>query len=99
MEISFRSKRLRRNYEESAKAVQQWGSDVARKYITRINELNAVRDFQEAFQVQSMRIHPLKGPDSGKWSIYLTGRWRLIVTKGDSEESVLIEEVSNQYDD
>ena len=32
-------------------------------------------------------------------SIYLTGRWRLIVTKGDTEETVVIEEVSNHYDD
>ena len=99
MDVSFRTNRLKRNYVESARATKQWGTDVARKYITRVNELYAVKNFQEAYQVKSMRLHPLKGSVSGKWSIYLTGRWRLLVTKGDSEESIFIEEVSNHYDD
>ena len=30
-------------------------------------------------------------------SIHLTDRWRLIVTPGDTEESVVVEEVSNHY--
>ena len=46
-----------------------------------------------------MRLHPLKGTVSGKMSIHLTERWRLIVTRGESEEIVIIEEVSNHYDD
>ncbi len=32
-------------------------------------------------------------------SIYLTGKWRLIVMKGDTEEKVIVNEVSNHYDD
>ncbi len=99
MEVSFRTNRLQRNYEESARAIRQWGPDVGRKYITRINALQAVRNFQEVYNIRAMRLHPLKGSKRGELSIYLTGRWRLIVTKGDTEESVTIEEVSNHYDD
>ena len=61
MEVTFNTNQLRRNYEESARATRQWGADVGRKYITRINELYAVRDFQEAYHLRSMRLHPLKG--------------------------------------
>lgn len=99
MEVSFRTNRLQRNYEESARAIRQWGPDVGRKYITRINALYAVRNFQEVYNIRAMRLHPLKGSKRGELSIYLTGRWRLIVTKGHTEESVTIEEVSNHYDD
>ena len=99
MEVSFRANQLRRNYEESARAIRQWGADVGRKYITRINELYAVRDFQEAYKLRSMRLHPLKGSKRGELSIYLTGKWRLIVMKGDTEEDVIVKEVSNHYDD
>ena len=46
-----------------------------------------------------MRLHPLKGSKRGELSIYLTGKWRLIVVKGETEESVIVKEVSNHYGD
>ena len=99
MEVTFNTNQLRRNYEESARATRQWGADVGRKYIIRINELYAVKDFQNAYNIRSMRLHPLKGSKRGELSIYLTGKWRLIVMKGHTEEQVTIREVSNHYDD
>ena len=99
MEVSFRTNQLRRNYQESARAVRQWGTSVGRKYITRINELYAVKDFKEAYNIRSMHLHALKGSKRGELSIHLTGKWRLIVTRGDNEGHVVVKEVSNHYDD
>ena len=99
MQVSFRTNRLLRNYEQSARAIREWGPEVGRKYVTRIKQLYAVKDFQEAYKIQSLRLHPLKGSNRGELSIYLTGNWRLIVAKGDTEAHVLIKEVSNHYDD
>ncbi|MCE2438190.1 MAG: type II toxin-antitoxin system RelE/ParE family toxin [Candidatus Latescibacteria bacterium] len=99
MEIAFRTNRLRRNYEASDGAVRDWGAEVGRKYITRINALYAVKNLQEVYSIRSMRLHPLKGSKRGELSISLTGKWRLIVTKGESEECITISEVSNHYDD
>ena len=99
MEVAFRTKKLRQSYEESERAIRQWGTDVAEKYITRVNELHRVKDFRAAYGLRAMRLHPLKGDRRGRLSIYLTDRWRLIVRRGDTEESVIIEEVSNHYDD
>ena len=99
MEVIFRTKRLLRNYERSANAVKQWGPEVAGKYIMRINELYNVKSFRDAYNIRSMRLHPLRGLRKGELSIYLTGTWRLIVEKGDTEEQVVIKEVSNHYDD
>lgn len=99
MDVIFRNNRLRRCYAESARATRNWGPDVGRMYIRRIQMLYSVKDFQDAYHRPALRLHPLRSSQRGELSIYLTGRWRLIVTKGDSEEIVIIEEVSNHYDD
>ena len=99
MEVAFNTNRLRRCYEESARAARQWGEAVGRRYIIRINELYAAKNFQQAYGIRSMRLHPLKGSKRGELSIYLTGKWRLIVVKGETEESVIVKEVSNHYGD
>ena len=99
MDVIFRTNELRRCYEETARAVRRWGPDVGRTYIRRIRTLYAVIDFHDAYQRPALRLHPLRSSQRGEMSIYLTGRWRLIVTKGDTEETVIIEEVSNHYDD
>ena len=99
MEVAFRTNQLQRAYQESSRAIRAWGPEVGRRYITRVNELYAVEDLQAAYNVRSMRLHPLKGSKRGELSIYLTGKWRLIVTKGETDEGVVIREVSNHYDD
>ena len=99
VEIYFRTNRLRRNYEESARARRAWGPEAGQRYVTRINELRRITNFHSVYNIRSMRLHPLTGDMAGKLSIYLTGAWRLIVTKGDTEESLIVEEVSNHYGD
>ena len=99
MELSFKNEQLRNSYEQFEKAVNKWGPQVARKYVTRVEQLYAVSNFQEIFKIRAMHFHPLKGPYQGKYAITLAGRWRLIVSKGDSEERLNIEEVSNHYGD
>ena len=51
MEVIFRTRQLRRCYEESARAIQRWGPEVARKFITRIKQLHAIADFQQAYNL------------------------------------------------
>lgn len=99
MEVVFRTRRLRRNYEDANRATIDWGHDVSRRYADRVNSLYRARDFHQLYEVRRLRLHPLRGSRSGEFSIYLTGRWRLIVTRGDTPQSVIIEEVSNHYDD
>ena len=99
MDVIFRNNQLRRCYEESARAIQRWGPEVGRMYIRRIEMLYAAKDFQDAYHRTALHLHPLRSSQRGELSIYLVGRWRLIVTKGGSEEVVSIEEVSDHYDD
>ena len=99
MEVIFRTRQLQRNYRDFARAARQWGPVVGREFINCIDILESTTDIQEVYRIPSFRLHPLRGTMSSKLSIYLTGRWRLIVTEGDMAQSIIIEEVSNHYDD
>ena len=91
MEVIFRTRQLRRNYEDVTRAITDWGYDVGRRYALRIDELRRARDFYELYDIPALRLHPLRGSRAGELSIYITGRWRLIVTRGDTPQSVIIE--------
>lgn len=99
MQVIFRTRQLQRNYESWDQAVRQWGRPVARIYIFRIAQFREIEDFYQLYGIPSLRLHRLHGSRNDALSIYLVGRWRLIVTKGDTEQSIVIEEVSNHYDD
>lgn len=99
MEVIFRTRRLQRNYEDANRGTVDWGHDVSRRYVRRIDELRRADGFSKLYDIPTMRLHPLRGSRAGELSIYLTGRWRLIVTRGTTQQSIIIEEVSNHYDD
>ena len=98
MEVSFRTNRLQRNYEESARAIRQWARMSAKVYHPYKRAL-CDRELSGSVQYSGDAPASSERIKRGELSIYLTGRWRLIVTKGDTEEGVTIEEVSNHYDD
>lgn len=99
MEVTFRTRRLQRAFEESSQAVRLWGEAVARKYVTRIVTLQSARDFREVRRLASLRAHPLRGKREGQWAVDLTARYRLIITPSSDGEAVVIEEVSSHYRD
>lgn len=100
MEIIFRTRKLEKEYTDSATAVKAYGSDVARKYIQRVNTIKTAKDMNELKQLPVLRCHPLKGGRQGQYAIKLTGFYRLIFTLvGNQMEIVCIEEVSKHYGD
>lgn len=100
MEVTFRTRKLRHEYEHSRKGVQAYGQAVARRYIERINIIKSATDIEELEKLPKLDCHPLKGDRKGQWSITLIGRVRLIFTlQGENLEIVRIEEVSKHYGD
>jgi proteic killer suppression protein len=98
--VTFRTKRLERCYVEHKKAVREFGRDVARRYIERINIIKHTASLEELAQLPGLRYHPLKGNRAGSHAVTLTGFMRLIFTlEGDTLAIVRIEEVSKHYDD
>ena len=100
MEIAFRTRKLEREYQEHARAVKSYGSEVARRYIQRINIIKQARDIEELMSLPALRCHALRGDYYGEYAIKLTGFYRLIFTlKGNTLEIAQIEEVSKHYGD
>jgi proteic killer suppression protein len=103
MEISFRTSKLKKQYENHRLAERAYGAQVARRYIQRINIIKKARDIGELCDPAmspGLRCHPLKADREGQWAVNLTGFYRLIFTlQGEQLEVACIEEVSKHYDD
>ena len=98
MEVHFATNVLQRCYEDSTKAVQAWGPDVARKYIQRIEILYAAKQFEDLHRIRSLRLHRLAGPRGAQYAVSLHDRWRLILMK-EGDDGVEVKEVTNHYGD
>lgn len=100
MDVTFRTRKLQKQYENAKEAEKAYGSDVARRYVQRINIIRHARDIGELCALPGLRCHALKGDREGQWAINLTGFYRLIFTlEGASLQIVHIEEVSKHYGD
>lgn len=98
MEVTFRTRKLEREYRKSDLAMKSYGTAVARKYIQRINIIKQAHDIDELLRLPGLRCHPLKGDRKGQYAVKLTGFHRLIFTlQGDALEIARIEEVSKHY--
>ena len=100
MEVTFRTRKLEKEYREHTKSVKAYGPEVARKYIQRINIIKQVRGIDELMNLPALGCHPLTGRRHGQYAVKLTGFCRLIFTlRGDALEIARIEEVSKHYGD
>ncbi len=99
MEIQFKTKQLRKQYEDIAETNKAYPSNVARKYIQRINIIQQASSIEELKKLPAIHCHALKGNRRGQWAMKLTGYYRLIFTlKGNRLEIARIEEVSKHYE-
>lgn len=71
---SFRHKGLRRLFETgSASGVQASHAKRLRLQLVALNTARAIEDMD----IPGFRLHPLKGSMKGRWSISVSGNWRI----------------------
>ncbi len=97
MRIIFRNRGLEECYNSQSAAIREWGPDVARSYRIRLSLIDSLTRWEDIASFRSARAHRLHGDRAGQWSIYLVGRWRLILEP--KPDIVFILEVSNHYGD
>lgn len=98
MEVTFRMRHLERCYTEHKIAVLEFGAEVARRYVQRINVLQAAMSVDELRHLPGLRFHALSGNREGQYAVNLDGFHRLILTLQGTEMQVLrVEEVSKHY--
>lgn len=99
MDLEFGSRQLQQRAESLNEAIRAWGEPVARRYLRRVTEIRAARDFEDLRALRSLRVHPLQGARNGDWSMNLLGRWRLIFRIDLPLNRIRLEEVTNHYGD
>jgi proteic killer suppression protein len=83
---SFRQKGLRRFFESGGAA---W---IQPKHTQRLRMLLVALDTAQTIDdmgVPGFNLHPLKGQDKGRWSIWVNGNWRVTFEFRDGHAYVL----------
>lgn len=71
---SFRHKGLKKFFESgSAAGIQPHQAKRLRMQLAALDTAHAIDDMD----IPGFRLHPLKGTDRGRWSIWVNDNWRL----------------------
>jgi proteic killer suppression protein len=74
MIVSFRHKGLRKFYETGSLAgVRAAHGNRLQMQLAALDTAETIEDMN----IPGFRLHPLKGSDKGRWSIWVNGNWRL----------------------
>ena len=83
---SFRHKGLRRFYESgSAAGIQPKRAKRLRMVLAALDTAQAIGDME----VPGFNLHPLKGQGKGRWSVRVSGNWRVTFEFRDGHAYVL----------
>jgi toxin HigB-1 len=83
---SFRHKGLKALFEkEQTKGVRQGHVPRLRRMLARLDEAATVDDMD----VPGWGLHPLKGEEKGRWSVWVNGNWRMTFEFKDGHAHVL----------
>lgn len=83
---SFRHKGLRRFYESgSAAGVQPHHTKRLRMLLAALDTAQFIEDMD----IPGFRLHPLKGEERGRWSVWVNGNWRVTFEFKDGHAYVL----------
>lgn len=98
VEIEFRTRKLRRCFEREAEAIQEWGPQVGRRYIGRLQAIMAAPAVADLRALRALDFHALRQNRRGQYAIRLTGQMRLILEPGADERTLVVVEVTDYHD-
>lgn len=83
---SFRHKGLKRFYESgSVSGIQPHHANRLRMQLAALDSAITIEDMA----IPGYRLHPLKGAESGRWSLWVNGNWRITFEFRDGNVYVL----------
>ena len=86
MNLSFRHKGLRKFFESgSAAGVQPHHAKRLRMLLAALGTAKSIEDMD----IPGFRLHPLKGEERGRWSVWVNGNWRMTFEFKDGHAYVL----------
>lgn len=78
MDLSFRTRSLEKLANSGKEQQKQLGTNAAKKFKRRLDDLRAARNLAEMGQLPG-RLHPLKGNRSGELSLDMEHPYRLLL--------------------
>jgi proteic killer suppression protein len=91
VEITFKSKKLKKMCEDYGLAKRHWGEAMAKKIIQRINELQAAETLADLSHQPPMRCHRLSQNREGQYAVSLIEPYRLVFLPLADDGLVLID--------
>ena len=83
---SFRHKGLRKFYESGSQAgIQPAHAKALRMPLAALDTAQTIEDME----IPGYRLHPLRGSDRGRWSIWVNGNWRITFEFHDGNAHIL----------
>ncbi len=83
---SFRHKGLKRFYESgSVSGIQPKHARRLRMQLAALDTAITIEDMD----IPGFKLHPLKGSDMGRWSVWVNGNWRVTFELRDGQVFVL----------
>jgi proteic killer suppression protein len=98
--VRFADNKLEKAFRQLKAGSKLWSETVAKKFIERVNALQAVNDASEfAAAFPQYKDHELKGKKKHLRAFILHDRWRVEYEPDADGKGVTIKEVSNHYGD
>lgn len=83
---SFRHKGLKKYFETGSKSgIQSKHAKRLRMQLVALDTASVIEDMD----IPGFKLHPLKGSDKGRWSIWVNGNWRITFEFRDGHASIL----------
>ena len=83
---SFRHRGLTRFYESgNAAGIQPHHAKRLRMLLTALDTAHSIEDMD----IPGFRLHPLRGKERGRWSVWVNGNWRITFEYKDGHAFVL----------
>ena len=83
---SFRHKGLRKFYASGSQAgIQPAHAKALRMQLAALDTAQTIEDME----IPGYRLHPLRGSDRGRWSIWVNGNWRITFEFHDGNAHIL----------
>ncbi|MEO8158446.1 MAG: type II toxin-antitoxin system RelE/ParE family toxin [Betaproteobacteria bacterium] len=83
---TFRHKGLRKFFESgSATGIQPTHAKRLRMLLVALDTAHSIEDMN----IPGFRLHPLKGSERGRWSVWVNGNWRITFEFRDGHSYVL----------
>lgn len=98
--VRYADHKLEKAFKELRTGSKLWGETVAKRYVERVNALQAVNDVSEfGPSFRGYKDHALKGPKRHLRAFTLHDRWRVEYEPDVNGKGVTIKEVSKHYGD